>query len=433
MNITIHRGTHEIGGSCVEINCGESTIVIDIGMPLVNQGGEQFNIKDYEGMSGDELIKNKVLPNVSGLYKWQDKKVDGVLISHPHMDHYGFLSFVREDIPFYIGGGAKKLIDITSIFTSSNNFIKNHTEIKSGAPFTLGNFKITPYLMDHSAFDSYGFLIEAEGRKIIYSGDFRAHGRKSKAYHYFLKTAPKNVDALLLEGTMLGRVREKCITEKEIEDVVVDISKSTDGIMLMSYSAQNIDRLVSFYRAALRSGRTFVIDFYAANVLDSIRQYAKIPFPSEMYPGIRVFYPWALTNKMFESGYGELALKFRKYKIKRKEIGEDSKKVMMLVRPSMLRDLGYVKALRGGTFIYSMWKGYLSDEGNKRMLEFMEERDMKCYHVHTSGHADFFTLKNAVGTLSPKSLIPIHTFNPEGYDNLHDNVIKLKDGVTHSL
>ena len=92
MKIIIHRGTHEIGGSCVEIQSKKSRILIDIGVPLVKKDGDRFNFKEHENKPGPELVKEKVLPDIGGVYAWDtDKKlIDGVLISHPHIDHYGF-------------------------------------------------------------------------------------------------------------------------------------------------------------------------------------------------------------------------------------------------------------------------------------------------------------------------------------------------------
>jgi type IV pilus assembly protein PilC len=40
---------------------------------------------------------------------------------------------------------------------------------------------------------------------LFYSGDFRAHGRKSKALYWFTHNAPLDVDYLLLEGTTISR------------------------------------------------------------------------------------------------------------------------------------------------------------------------------------------------------------------------------------
>ena len=34
MQIIIHRGAHQVGGSCVELSCNDSTILVDVGLPL---------------------------------------------------------------------------------------------------------------------------------------------------------------------------------------------------------------------------------------------------------------------------------------------------------------------------------------------------------------------------------------------------------------
>jgi len=69
MKFQIHRGTKEIGGSCVEI-CTQSTrIVVDLGMPLVNPDKIQFDSKAIKNLSVNELIKRGTLPNIKGLYK----------------------------------------------------------------------------------------------------------------------------------------------------------------------------------------------------------------------------------------------------------------------------------------------------------------------------------------------------------------------------
>ena len=62
MKIIIHRGTHEIGGSCVEIQSKKSRILIDIGIPLVKKDGERFNFNEHENTPGPELVKEEVLP-----------------------------------------------------------------------------------------------------------------------------------------------------------------------------------------------------------------------------------------------------------------------------------------------------------------------------------------------------------------------------------
>lgn len=63
MRFIIHRGTKEIGGSCVEIWTDNTRIVIDIGMPLVEKDGSEFDFTKYQKLSLNELINKGILPN----------------------------------------------------------------------------------------------------------------------------------------------------------------------------------------------------------------------------------------------------------------------------------------------------------------------------------------------------------------------------------
>lgn len=441
MKVIIHRGTHEIGGSCVEIQNKKSRIIIDFGIPLVKSDGDRFDFNKHQNKSGPELVKEKILPDINGIYNWDthSKLVDGVLISHPHIDHYGFFRYIHQDIYFYLGEATKKLIDLTVVFTSLEGSISNYHPIQSGKDFYCGDFKIIPFLMDHSAFDSYAFLIESDGKKLIYSGDFREHGRKGKAFQWFLNHAPENIDLLLLEGTVLnrgiaGETASKFKSEKEIENETVKLLQKEKKLTLLYFSAQNIDRLVSFYRASLRTGKIFVIDFYTANILGCLKEYAKIPYPSEDYSNIRVFYPHWLCKRITQNGREELMYKYKDYKITKKEIDDQNEEIMMIVRPSMQKDLELIKSIEGTNFVYSLWEGYLQDDSMQKFLKFIEKKNMDFYQIHTSGHAEIATLQKVVNQLKPRRIIPIHTFNPDKYNQLFKQKVKiLKDGEIYEV
>lgn len=60
----------------------------------------------------------------------------------------------------------------------------------------VGPFAITPHLVDHSGFDAYALEIEADGRRVFYSGDLRAHGRKSKLFESRVNNPPKKIDTM---------------------------------------------------------------------------------------------------------------------------------------------------------------------------------------------------------------------------------------------
>ena len=162
IQIIIHRGTKEIGGSCVEIKTDNTRILIDFGIPLVNKNKKPFDSNILTKKTLEELKKTKILPDIKGLYKNKKKSIDAILISHSHLDHYGFLSFVHPEIPIYMSRGAKELIDITNIFLKKNLGQINSILVKHKETCQIGDIKITPNLVDHSAFDAFSYLIETE-------------------------------------------------------------------------------------------------------------------------------------------------------------------------------------------------------------------------------------------------------------------------------
>ena len=112
--LTIHRGTHEIGGSCVELcsSSGKTRLIIDIGMPLVNADMSPFDWGAHHKSTLPQLLADKILPSVDGLYENDNPSVSAVLLSHAHIDHYGFLRFVHSDIPLYMSIGTKSLATV---------------------------------------------------------------------------------------------------------------------------------------------------------------------------------------------------------------------------------------------------------------------------------------------------------------------------------
>ena len=73
--------------------------------------------------------------------------------------------------------------------------------LEDGAPLVVGSFTITPHLVDHNAFDSYAVVVEAGGRRVLHTGDLRGHGRKRRLFDGVVSDPPRDIDALLIEGT----------------------------------------------------------------------------------------------------------------------------------------------------------------------------------------------------------------------------------------
>lgn len=426
MNLTIRRGTNEIGGTCIEFQSSKSRLLLDFGMPLVDKLGNSFDFKPYEKLSIKELVNQGILPDVHGAYS-DNPEIDGAIISHPHADHYGLMRYLSKAIPIYLGEATYKILELNNIFLRQKNKILNPKYFEKEKPFTIGNFTITAFWADHSAFDSYSFLIEAENKRIFYSGDFRSHGRKVRAYKWFLYNAPQNIDYLLIEGTTIGRQKGISKTEEDITAELTKLFKKSASINYIYTASQNIDRLVSIYRACLISQKIFVVDIYTANVLETLSAFARLPSLLKGFSNLKVLFPYRLTTSLFNRGYGRMASKFSKHKILKSEISENPLNYVALVRPSMIIDLQRINA-DNGNLIYSLWEGYKEQTETSKFIDLLKNRNFTIHDIHTSGHADIDTLKEFADTLAPKSIIPIHTFNKKSYKNIFSqNIIELND------
>jgi ribonuclease J len=427
MNITIYRGTKEIGGTLVEIKSADSRILIDAGYPLLLNG---TTIDSRLAKSPiEKLLELGILPTIKGLYAWDDPAFDAVLISHAHLDHYGLLKYINPAIPVYMSEGTREIIRLSQLFKIVDVFTAEIRAFIMHKPFYIGDFSVKPYLMDHSAFDAAAFEISSEGKTIIYSGDFRGHGRKPRCIDRFIEGAVKNADVLLTEGTMLGRPDEIVITEKKLQDNLVAKMQHAEGLIIFQASGQNIDRLVTFYKAATNLKRMFVIDIYTANILSALRRLGnKLPFPSSKYPNIKVFYPYRLTRKIFNEIGKKYAWDFAPYRISREQIKESQNDIVMMVRPSLQKDL-ISCGLQDGSFIYSLWQGYRESPYQQNFEKQLKASGFETLFLHTSGHASSDDIEKVIKGLSPKKIVPIHTLSPDEFARFSDKVEQQQDGV----
>lgn len=430
MKLIIHRGTKEIGGSCVEFKTVNNRILLDFGIPLVSRTRQPFDVNQLKDKTIQKLRTEGILPDIKGLYKDEQKDIDGILISHSHLDHYGFLQYVNPEIPIYLSKGAGILIDVSNIFIPTKVGKLNTRIISHKKQFNIGDFTIMPFLVDHSAFDALAFLIEAGGKKLFYSGDFRGHGRKSALFRQMVYRPPKNIDCLLMEGSTLGRAEKICNDEKEVEERIVQILRKKKNITFLFASSQNIDRLVSAYKACRRTDSIFVIDIYTAFILDKLGTFSK-HIPQFNWRNVRVKYLKNHARALEKAGRKDLFFKYNKRKIKIPELNQKKNDILMLARnnsffPVLLKGLNNPE---GATIIYSMWEGYLSEQ----FRAFCREKELVIEYVHTSGHAALEDLRLFSRALNPKTLIPIHTFEGKSFPKLFKNVKILCDGETLTL
>jgi ribonuclease J len=432
MRLTIHRGTHEISGSCVELcsDSGKTRIVIDVGMPLVTPDMLPFEWRHYKDFSQEQLLEQKVLPVIEGLYSHQKPSIAAVILSHAHQDHYGFIRFLHPDIPLYMSPGTKSLVEVSNIFLSTEINLDQVQTFAMWQPFGVGEFTVTPYLMDHSAPDAAAFLIEADGQRLFYTGDFRGHGRKRVLLERLLANPISKVDCIVMEGSMIGREEGQYQDEDSVEGAIYDVVADQQSYVFVFCSSQNLDRLVSIYRAVKKACKTLVIDLYTAFVLDKLRSIPSSSIPQFYWKEIRVLYAYSHAKKLAEHDK-TLLYKYKKAKIEWEEIKATPQDMVILVKDNfyfrriILPKLG---ANSGTKAIYSMWHGYLE---RTDLAQFLKSNNIELLEIHTSGHAYVEDLKKLARVLDPRFVVPIHTFHPDQYGKIYRNILQLEDDQTY--
>jgi ribonuclease J len=408
MRICIHRGAEQIGGSCVEIEAEGSRIVIDLGLPL-------------DAVDVDAAL----LPPVRGLLDPDDPSLLAVVLSHGHRDHWGLLPVIRDDLRVILGEATHRILSAAAPFVPGTIAPTNVQFLRDRQPLTLGPFRITPFLIDHSAYDAYALLFEAGGKRLLYTGDLRAHGRKASLFERLVKHPPQNIDVMLMEGTSIGRDEENSLTEAALEDALVAEFDQTEGAILFFASPQNIDRMVSIYRACKRTQRSLVVDLYAAEIL---RATGNENVPQTTWPNVDVFIPQSQRQKIKNKGLFEQLNWHHRKRIYLEQLKTKAARSVFLCRASMLGDFERGDCLSGARAIWSQWSGYLKGPDGKVLSLELEQKAIPLKIIHASGHASVHDLQRLAAAIAPKALVPIHTFRPASYRELFDNVRVHQDG-----
>lgn len=379
MEITIHRGTHQIGGCATEIRTTNTRIFIDFGTALDGSGSI----------------------SVAGL-NTGEAACDGVLFTHYHGDHVGEMNTILPGIPLYCGEASKLIMQ--GLNTRTHQYDEQRLNamrtFSPGRSFRIGDIKITPYSVDHSAYDAYMFLIEAEGKRVLHTGDFRTHGFRGKGVPKVLEKLIGKVDALICEGTTINGGHDTILTEYELSLKAREYFKENKYVFVVC-SSTNFDRLAAICNAIPR-GMYRVCDKYQLDMMELVREqtskYTSLYKFSKM-----LWYSDYLAPKMRRNGF---CMFVRLGNPQHRRIMES----FVELNPHIL---------------YSMWSGYLKEPENSAFVE-----GFPLDKLHTSGHADISAIKMAVEITQPEVIIPIHTEAPQLFRQVAGDrkVLLLNDG-----
>ena len=374
MNITVHRGTHQIGGSAIEISTASTRVILDFGKELSLD--EKYIPIDLDVDGVTEGVPN----------------CDGIIISHYHMDHLGQLTIALPEIPLYMGELSKEVALIGAEYQDKNLYLRllGANTFRGGESFTIGDIRVRPLVIDHSAVDSYMFVIEADGKRILYTGDFRLHGLRGHVLEKLIETYIGDVDVLITEGTSLSRNTTDRISEREVLDDISSYIQDGKYVFVMC-SSTNIDRIMGIWHN-MPTDKVLICDAYQKRILDTVND--NVYYESSLYrrPDAPLVLDIGAYPKYYmDNGFVSLVRGTENYISHIKEFPKDDVRI-----------------------IYSMWTGYIED--NLALKDLLHT--YPSYICHASGHVSNSDLVKFIDMVDPDIIIPIHTDSPEKLEKL---------------
>ncbi|MDO8612693.1 MAG: MBL fold metallo-hydrolase [Dehalococcoidia bacterium] len=484
LSLRFYGGHYEIGGTKLLLGTDEGAVFLDFGKSFETEGRffeEPWNPPFHIA----SLLSVGALPDLPGLYRTDGAAppVNGIIISHAHQDHGGCVPFVAPGIPVYVGADTRNLMEIrTETGQSKWSTQDAHVDwrrFRTGDEVTVdgSDIRFRPIHVDHSVPASYGFIVEAAGKRIGYTGDIRMHGRHSQMTADFLAALrEKPLDVLICEGTRVNPpggdpddvvrelmervyrermgeaapevVRKDCDREEDVEKELTRVIASSEGLVLVEVSPIDLDRMYTVWRAASAAGRTLVVPAKQAYMLEegAKRTSIKDLVPTEetvLFMAQRkkdkrslsagepedaesmAFYKWekALADKW--EGVGSAVLWGLDG---RAELRENGRKYVICAPQVVyiLPELCYRAQPCKIDFILSKSEPFneemvFSFDKLLNWLAFFGCR--RYYQIHVSGHASPEDLRRIIEEANPTTLVPVHTKHPEMFQGWHDRLL----------
>lgn len=495
-SITFIRGARTLGSNFFlleDVIDGKAVRVgLDAGIDLGRVGQfYKFPGAPRKFRALDVYLKLGIYQDMKGLYRQDYLKrmgrkdelpgLDGLVISHAHLDHIAALHFYRPDIPTYMEMHTKKIMyalqeiggapfsEFIDMYYSNEVMPKTKEDshkllrgeevrisrdIRMFSPpehFYINGMKIEPHYVDHSLPGACGFIIHTSIGPVVYTGDFRMRGRRKEDTMKFLEAAraakPKY---LLMEGSL---IRKKHVgSEQDIVTNTSEYIQRFEGLVLVSYPPRDLDRIQSFKEIAKHTERKLVIDTRQANLLDMFAGEMGFPVVNSKY--VRILIPpkgrgfiETEHDDMSDSDYFWWEHKYKNHKnaVTLSEIRSNPGEYIMFTNLGSLENLIEINPPKGSILLRSHPEPYTEEmeldektimnwlkmyeliPGDRQIGMFPD--DFNLPQAHVTGHHSGEETKFVINYIHPEHVVPIHTVYPEDFKEMYEgDVIIVENG-----
>jgi ribonuclease J len=487
-SITCYGGVNEIGGNKIFLRDGESHLSFDFGTSFKRRYEffEEY-LKPRPGAGLLDMLHMELIPPLEGIYRqdlaptaefwerWREHplyrrtSLDGVLLSHAHLDHSGYISFLKPEIPIYctaMTGFISKAMQDTgqadfesevcyaSLREPVDGLLKS-ARVRRQRPFVfvdgmpagepassfwetiptrskvleheagvylrdeVGSLPVRHFPVDHSIFGASAYAVLTGEGWVGYTGDLRLHGGAQESTRLCMEQMRElSPLALICEGTRA--YDDERVTEEEVRDNALHEVQRAERLVVADFGARNVERLLTFLDVARQTGRKLLVlpkDVYLLEAM-FLASPERVPDVANC-DDILVYRDPKIAPRSWET---ELLDRYSSRVVNAEDVRRQQDECLLCFSFWDVNDLIDIEP-KGGTYIYSSSEAY-SEEQQLDLhrlrnwlahleMRFVGDPDGDDEGLHSSGHASGPDLLEIVRTVNPRVLITVHTERPD--------------------
>jgi len=437
--LTFYGGVNEIGGNKILLQDRGVKVFLDFGMSFALK--KQYYSPPFLSPKSEKSLQEfGILPKIAGVYIGEKSpEIDAVFISHTHMDHSAYISFINREIPIYCGETTKIILQaLSEIRRADFEFNVENIAFKSfrtGDSITIDHLEIEPIHVDHSVPGAYGFIVYTTNGAVVYTGDFRAHGAKPKMTSDFVEKA-KEAEPVAVVTEATNMTGASVSSEVEVENKLNSIVGQADGIVLADFASTDVDRLNSFYRIAKKNGRCLAVSLRQAYLLNALRRDEGLSLPELNDESILIF---RKSKKKYEKWENQIMDQHPSKIVDVFEVSKRQCNAILAMSFYDLEELVEIQPKAGSCFVLSASEPFNEEMeiDFERLVNWLGHYGLPQYHVHVSGHIMPLQLKAILKEINASKAFPVHTENVELFarfmQNLKSQVILPEKGKGYNL
>ena len=411
-SLTFYGGVDEIGGNKILLQDKDTKIFLDFGMSFALKK-QYYSLPFLSPRSEKSLQELGILPKLEGFYRFDDKtaKVDAVFLSHAHMDHSAYISFINREIPVYCGETTKIILQVlgemraTALEFDVEDIV--FKPFRTGDSITVDGLEIEPVHVDHSVPGAYGFIVHTSNGAVVYTGDFRAHGTKPEMTSDFVEKG-KEADPVAVVTEATNMTGASISSEGEVKNKLNRIVGQTSGLVLADFAYADVDRLNSFYRTAKKNGRCLAVSLRQAYMLKALRKDKHLKVPSLGDESILIF---RKSKKRYRKWEKQIIEEHSDKIVDVFEVSKRQREIVLAMSFYDLEELVEINPKAGSCYVLSASEPFNEEMeiDFERLVNWLRHYGLPQYHVHVSGHIMPLQLKNILGEINGRKIFPVHT------------------------